>query len=175
MVGGGAVPRATAITLKPRQCVAPSGVVVGHGRACLVVPDATAQARGVVGTFRKEPVVFSVLPVPSGWHNLVPRDGPKTKGTLRQKEESVRRSVHQKKCPHRRSVHKGLSNIKTKKSKSSHVSCQNICTVNLTCGHSLQTQSVGTKEVVLRYTLNPAHALPPVDNQGVEIADHVPE
>jgi hypothetical protein len=41
------------------------------------------------------------------------------------------------------------------------------------CGQSLQTQSVGTKEVVLRYTLNPEHALPPVDNQGVDIADHV--
>jgi hypothetical protein len=86
VVGGGAVPRATAITLKPRQCVAPSGVVVNHGRACLVVPHTTAQARGVVGTFRKEPRVLSVLPVPSGRYDLVPRDGPKTKGTLRQKE-----------------------------------------------------------------------------------------
>jgi hypothetical protein len=52
----------------------------------LVVPHTAAQARGVVGTFRKEPVVLSILPVPSGRHDLVPRDGPKTKGTLRQKE-----------------------------------------------------------------------------------------
>ena len=86
MVGGDATPRATTIALKPRQCVAPSGVVVSHGGACYVVPNATAEARGVVGTFRKEPRVFSVLPVPSGRHDLVPRDGPKTKGTLRQKE-----------------------------------------------------------------------------------------
>ena len=52
MVGGDATPRATTIALKSRQCVAPSGVVVGHGGACYVVPNATAEARGVVGTYK---------------------------------------------------------------------------------------------------------------------------